>query len=593
MTASLLSWILSQSTLGERARVIPRKISDSAAFCTFVVGLVGLGIFLPIAIYGVPNGADLPNHLRFALPFYEALSNGHLHPAWLAESNYGLGDLRFTVYPPGLYYLISAARLITGDWYAATVSVLALLSVTGGLGAYFWARSFLNPNLALWAGVFYVLAPYRLNEVYQASLLSEYAACSLLPFAFAFVERVCRKKNSIDVVGLGAAYALLILMHLPLTVIGSISLVVYALFRIFAGVTGGDSSSKRSALLTVARLVAGVAIGLAASSFFWTSMVAELPWIKAHAAEPNLYYDYRLNFLFSTAALTNRNTWYANLLALVVLAFLLPAVVLFTVWFKKTSSAAAVKSLLTLFVIAFLMATPLSRPVWSLIPKLSEIQFPWRWLSVSSLVGALLLAAAIPAWKNRLNSLRPRDLAVGVAFALSLIFIGSQIIYDTEYIRRGAFQSLTGEIRGAVSFKDFLPLWARDFNNVAKMRNQLDAGSRSFAVTNWDSEHRSFHLDQGEETAVQVRTYFYPHWIARSAGRVLTSSPTNDGLLLISGISQQATDIEVAYERPVRVRVFEILSVITWLLILLASFIARRGQTSAKKLLSQKPLVRI
>jgi hypothetical protein len=370
---------------------------------------------------------------------------------------------------------------------------------------------------------------------------------------------------------LGAAYALLILLHLPVTVIGSISLLLYAVFRLFAGVAGSDGYSKRSPLLTAGRLVAGVAIGLAASSFFWTSMVAELPWIKAHGAEPNQYYDYRLNFLFSTAALTNRNTWYANLLALVVLAFLLPAVVLLTVWLKKDSSASAVKSLLILFAVSFLMATPLSRPVWALIPKLSEIQFPWRWLSVSSLAGALLLAAAIPAWKDRLNSLRPRHLAIGVAFALSLIFIGSQIIYDTEYISRGSFQSLTGEIRGAVSFKDFLPLWARDFNSVAKIRNKLDVGSRSFAVTNWNPEHRSFHLDQGEETTARIQTYFYPHWVARSAGRVLPSSPANDGLLLISGLPQQAADVELAYERPARVRIFEILSIMTWLLILSAA----------------------
>src|SRR3989442_11543647 len=138
-----------------------------------VVALVAAVVLLPIMLLGIPNGADLPNHLRFVLPFYESLQSGHLHPAWLAESNYGLGDLRFTVYPPGFYYLLSATRWLTGGWDPAAISSLILLSLIGGPGAYFWARSVFNPKLAMWAGILYALAPYRLNEGYQASLRSQ------------------------------------------------------------------------------------------------------------------------------------------------------------------------------------------------------------------------------------------------------------------------------------------------------------------------------------------------------------------------------------------------------------------------------------
>src|SRR2546429_4666916 len=256
-----------------------------------VVAAVAAVVLLPIMLFGIPNGADLPNHLRFVLPFYDSLQSGHFHPAWLAESNYGLGDLRFTVYPTGLYYLLSATRWLTGGWYSASISSLVLLSIVGGLGAYFWARSVLDPKLAMWAGILYVFAPYRLNEVYQASLLSEYAACSILPFAFAFVERICRKKSKYDVFGLAAAYGLLILTHLPLTLIGSLSLALYALVRVFSrGIVKNDSMKgtrketgstvvvkvwralvdrPRFLLHTLGVLSLGATLGLVASSFFW------------------------------------------------------------------------------------------------------------------------------------------------------------------------------------------------------------------------------------------------------------------------------------------------------------------------------------
>src|SRR5207253_2342021 len=121
-----------------------------------VVALVAAAVLLPLMLVGIPSGADLPNHLRFVLPFYESLQSGHFHPAWLAESNYGLGDLRFTVYPPGLYYLLSGMRWLTGGWYSGSISALFLLSIVGGLGAYFWARNVLeDPKLAMWAGGLY------------------------------------------------------------------------------------------------------------------------------------------------------------------------------------------------------------------------------------------------------------------------------------------------------------------------------------------------------------------------------------------------------------------------------------------------------
>lgn len=525
--------------------------------CAFVVSIVAVLAVLPIMIFGIPNGADLPNHLRFALPFYEALQSGHFHPGWLAESNYGLGDLRFMLYPPGLYYLLSASRILTGEWYSASIVTFVFLSVVGGLGAYLWARSIFDPKIAMWAGILYALAPYRLNELYQASLLSEYAACSVLPIAFAFVERISKRRSFYDVVGLGASYALLILTNVPIAFIGSIALAIYALLRF----------ERKTLLPTISRMALGIFFGLAASSFFWTSMLAELSWIKGNAGEPNPYYDYRLNFLFSPSALTNRNTWYANILALAAIAFLLPGIVLIIRTFKGDKANRALRAAFLLLLVTLFMATSLSRPVWAIVPKLSEVQFPWRWLSVTSLMGALLCAGSIPIWQEQLRKLRPRDLAVVLVFVLSLVFIGTQIIRDCDYIVRAKFESMAQEVRGAVTFKDWLPVWARDFNNVEKMSARADAGGRPVTVTAWEPEHRSIQVGAGAEETLRVRTYFYPHWKAKAEGRLLPTTATADGLLSIS-VPTQATNIELSFERPARVRRFEMISLVTWILMI-------------------------
>src|ERR1044072_2190825 len=207
--------------------------SPEAKRAAFVIA-VSLLALVPVLLFGVPSNRDLSDHFRFALPFYDASANGNFYPGRLAESNGGYGDPSFRFYPPALYYLLSAFRFLTGEWYVATLLTVVFVAVAGGLGIYFWARTLLPSSQAMWVGLFYALAPYHLNQLYQATMLAEWAGGAVLPFVFPLLERVCAHGRRRDVAGLAGCYALLVLTHLPLTVIGSLALVVYALVRVEA-----------------------------------------------------------------------------------------------------------------------------------------------------------------------------------------------------------------------------------------------------------------------------------------------------------------------------------------------------------------------
>src|SRR3954463_10403369 len=100
----------------QRSSVLSLQMTQRTA--VLVVLLVAVGVLVPMMCWGIPSGGDLPNHYRFAQPFYESIRSGHLYPGWLAESIYGFGDARFRFYPPGLYYLRALFRLVSG-WYGA------------------------------------------------------------------------------------------------------------------------------------------------------------------------------------------------------------------------------------------------------------------------------------------------------------------------------------------------------------------------------------------------------------------------------------------------------------------------------------------
>src|SRR5690349_23335366 len=273
--------------------------SPAAKHVVFVVVVSVLAV-VPVLLFGVPSNRDLSNHFRFALPFYDAIAHGNFYPRWLAESNGGYGDPSFRFYPPALYYVLALLRFVTGDWYAATLVAFTLISVAGGLGVYSWARTVLPSSQAMWAAAIYAFAPYHLNQLYQATMLAEWAGCAVLPFVFAFLERVCARGRRRDVAGFALCYALLVLTHLPLTVIGSMALVVYALVRTQAG--------RR--VESLAKLAAGVGLGLCASSIYWVTMVSELRWIGINTIDHDASVDYRFNFLLSTFSPENMNVWW-------------------------------------------------------------------------------------------------------------------------------------------------------------------------------------------------------------------------------------------------------------------------------------------
>lgn len=536
--------------------------------CWTLLALLGATflVVLPIILYGSPTGADLPNHYRFASVFYDALRTGHLYPNWVACSNWGYGDPSVRFYPPALYYLMAAARALTGDWYAATLPVFTVLTFLGVSGAYFWARSFVPPRYAIWAGVFYAIAPYRLNESLENFILAEYAGGAALAFAFGFVERICRERRWRDVAGLGAAYAVLILTHLPLAVMGSLMLGLYALLRIERG----------KMRLTIGRLSAGVLLGLAASARYWVMMITEMRWIKVASGATTEWYDYNNNFLFTDFSY-NTAIWWTNYIALASIVMFVPLVVLL-----RHRKARGLKALSIVALLSFIMTTRLSKPLWVIIPKLKEVQFPWRWLAVTSLVCSVLMAVCFPVWVEKLRGNNPklwRKLALVAAgcVLLSTCFLATHFMERGYYFNRKQLYTEIESFDGAPGHELWRPVWSGKAL-PDRMERPISVEGRDVNVIAWEAERGTFQVTSGDATEARMRAFYYPDWSATTSdGQPLPVRAASDGVLLIS-LPPRAVSVEVKFYNPIQVQLAAFLSVIGWLSIGgLSIFSLRKG----------------
>jgi 4-amino-4-deoxy-L-arabinose transferase-like glycosyltransferase len=517
--------------------VIAKKHSK---FAPLVIALLGVAAMLPALMQGIPLGADLDNHFRFAQPFYDEIANGNVIPGWLAESNNGFGDTRFRFYPPLLYYILAAARFVTGDWYATTLAVFTLLSVIGCTGIYIWARQNFDEKTSLIAAAVFAVLPYHIAQFYQASLLAEYAAMSFLPFAFLFLERLSKKAAIINIAGLGITFGAIVLTHIPTTIVGSLGLGLFALLL--------TDWRRNKRFLIYASL--GIAAGLALSSFFWIKVVTELSWIQAGHKVTSEHYDYRNNFLFSPWSLTNLNTWLGSVIAAVTIFIFLPALSLFPRLFGGTGKGGDLverdrtkKPLMASMIVAafaFFMTTDLSRPLWLAIPKLPDIQFPYRWLTVASVAvcpgaafaivwfGKKIVAKQIRAWQLAL---------VAISFAAAGYSIW-EFAMASDFLDRETFTSRIEASRAAPSFPDWLPVGAATIKDVKPMSGPIDAGTREILQAEVTTHIRRFKLAPGAATDVRIRTYYYPHWRATvTTPSGVSPAPIKkapDGTLLVS-----------------------------------------------------------
>jgi len=522
--------------------------------------VIGLAVCLPLYLYGVPFALDLQHHYRTALGFYDSILTGNFYPSWHPTTNGGYGDPSVRFYPPAIYFLLSGARLITRDWFLASLLTSTLLTTAGSFSMYFWARSFTTHYYALAAGLFYLLSPFHANEMYQAGMYGQYAAASVLPFVFAFVERIIQGGRSRDVAGLGFSYGLVILFHVPLAVLGSIALGIYALVRLI----------QLFNVVSVYRLVAGVILGIALSCFYWLPVMRELKWKYPSGIGQGAWFDYRNNFLFHPSP-SVMSDFLLPMLAAATIAMAVPTAILI---FKRKSNGLAPG---VVALVSFFLATPLSKPIWDALPILQETQFPWRWMTITSACLALLvsicLAELASMWFSRW---RPLSLALIGLLAIAPSFTILQLIRGAPLHDRVTFNQKVESQRGSATYRDFLPIWAK--LQPRQMNSQVETQNRSVTIIEWSAERRVFSLDAGPETEARLRTYYYPYWVASAAGRQLFTRPADDGALLVTVPAEKST-IEVKFVEPLSSDIAGVLSACALVVIIwLSAFTARTGR---------------
>ena len=541
----------------------------SHRFHLAILSALGVVLCAPLWWLGFPVLADdAKTHIVWYSHFSSQLRAGEVYPRWLPDMNAGLGSPAFFFYQPLVYYLSAIVNVFdsaNAPWIALGRSATVAL-VCSGLTAYAWLQTFVPRRSAAWAAIIYLIGPYHMaTDVYLRGAFAELWAFVWLPLVLLFAQLVATPDGLSRLRSLFALaffYACLVATHPPTALVTAPLIIAHsASTSSTRSVAGSSTRRTTSVVCTIAALI----FGLCLTAIYLLPALLLEPFVGMKAMREGVF-SYQNSFLTWESARDS-----LRLQGICLVTMLLAAACCFVI-VEKSDNAREVRQAMrfwmAIVLVAALMTTSLSAPIYALLPPLQRIQFPWRWLVIVSVASLPLYAQAFAHWKKPVPRWK-----TGAKIALALVFLSwlplqlvfarrsyPQFVADKSYANYVRFYQLNG--------LDMPGHWPREAANLradqkkflAQMGSRapnyrfaeiLDISAKSGSdnireeVQVFRRSPREYELrfsarqfSQKRARTVRVRQLFFAGWQAvattEKGARVLDVRPSRgDGLILI------------------------------------------------------------
>ncbi len=330
-----------------------------------------------------------------------------------------------------------------------------------------------------------------------------------MPLILLFVRRISRGENA--VAGLAISYGLLITSHLPAALLFSVCLVIYAI-TLIRGQGSGTAARRLAIGVMLGILLSGIYL---VPALFMQQHISTEYWRLPHLVfhewffldgrdEPDSAFGGRIFLVVSLATLMFGILW---------------AIALGR---ERRNRIREMLPWLLFIVFAWFLMSPLSRPLWELVPILQKVQFPYR---VAVIIDLAVAATAIYALQHvfatrRLSAMLGIDLCV-VLLGYSA-YTGSTDARKllTPYHDHQRLAIIDALVRSGAGPKEYVPPWV----NIppAEIRWQLarvprlsfDASTGTATVSEWKPRRIVIDADLRRQTDLIVRQFYFPGWQA-------------------------------------------------------------------------------
>ena len=442
---------------------------------------------------------------------------------WVPDAGYQYGYPQFNFYPPLPYY-IGALLHRVGIQYIDSVKILFILGYILSAITIFILVSELTDK---WSGfvsaLLYTYIPYKAVEVYVRGALSEFWAQIFFPLIFWVIYKLIKTGKIKYIVWLAISIGFLATTHTLMTMI-------------FAGVAGLWALYwlVTEKWKNVGKVIWGGIVGFGLSAFFILPVLFEKQFVHVESLLSG-YFDYRAHFvslykLFLSTEWGYGSSGFPNeklnlSLGIVQWVVGLGAIIFALAKFRKDKKNSILTLLLsTVTLLSIFMMHMKSSFIWTMIPPLWYLQFPWRFLAISTFLLCLLTGFFV-YFSGRFKYVLGIIL-IAVSLALNISFFVPKDwlnITDAEKFS-GTFweKQLTISIFDYLPIYGILPPWSKapDFPEVL-------SGNVKFLEYKKGSDFQTGVLEATKDSMIRIPLFDFPGMEVRVDGNVVSHVNNN------------------------------------------------------------------
>jgi hypothetical protein len=524
------------------------------------IALAVFAVEVPFFFFGMPSGHDFEFHLYSWLDALSQWKQGIFYPRWAALAHFAYGEPRFIFYPPASWTLGAALSAIFPFTWASNIYIWLVLAGAGA-SMFLLARRWLDRRDATWAAVLYAVNPYHLVIVYWRSAFAELLASTLLPLLLLLVLRAAEGRRRI-VISLACVLAAAWLVNAPSAVM------IHYSFVLLIMVVAWQQRSGRI-LLTGA---ASVLLGAALAAFYLVPATYEQKWVDI-----GLVVSYGVrpidNFLFSHTPDPDHNA-FNYLVSSVAVAEIVLTLALVWAARKLRDSKKIWYALAVWAAACAVLMIPITNPLWSILPKLRFMQFPWRWMLSLGVPFSLLLVMAAKKW--------PARIGIYVIMLCAIGWAGHHFQPpwwdEADDLREMQDNMATGT--GYDGTEEYTPVGA-DYLSIDKEARRVTVDGPAHAairVLVWNAARKEFTADMSAPDSLVLHLFNYPAWYVAVNGReVQAGTQSGSGQMLVP-VEAGVNRIQIIFVRTWDRKLGGWISIGTLLFVLL--FVSRRGKTN-------------
>lgn len=490
--------------------------------CLFGIALLPL---FDLRNPGFPVTHDGQDHIARIANFYRSLSDGNIVPRWAANLNWGYGHPILMFLYPLPSYIGSLFHFLGFSFIDSTKLVFATGFIASIFAMYLWASASWGAAAGLTAAILYGFAPYRFIDLYVRGAIGEHMAFvfpPLIAYGLLLLSKVTKGWGIISGIVIAVGTACLILAHNALSIMFLPILVWYALY-----LTVYETKQRARFLVT-----AGIAVGwgFLLSAFYWVPGFFEGKYTLRDIVTAGEFAGRFVPwtaFIYSPWSYGGGNELSKWLGASQWLALIMG---FFSLEKNAKYQKLLIAGILLLFFTLFAM-TQLASPLWNTVTILQKFQFPWRLLSVTTfllaIIGGLVVVLSSPKRRRQ------------TAIVLSVFAVITTVpMWRAKEYKQYPESFFTGIYNSTTDTGESSPIWSVRFMErrpesaayLIPPEGSITEGIRTSTV-------HAYQVETTRPVRFVENTLYFPGWqvmingIPLSADKLQFQDPTYRGLM--------------------------------------------------------------